>query len=61
MKDCLKCDHLVRFISDKEGFPFVNICTAEEPEEVFDGSFHLLEVSEFNSKDCLYFRKGESK
>ena len=58
-KDCLRCrhmDHYINFNVDLEVQAHLYICTATQPD-VEDGVAFLMEVNEFDPKDCLNFKE----
>lgn len=52
---CSECVHRVKFISDPPG-QTINVCCGDGWSDNYDGSFDLLEVSEFDASECLLFK-----
>jgi hypothetical protein len=53
-KDCRKCKFLSIYYSTDQS-QIIRICTGDGWEEVDDGLYSLIEVSEFNPTNCLMF------
>lgn len=54
---CSICRFRVVYTSTKKHYEPLQICNAEGWEYESDGAYKLLEISEFDSNECLYFEK----
>jgi hypothetical protein len=55
MKKCSNCKHLTEYEEVKNRDHKIFICSGDGWEQAEDGAYELLEVSEFDAKDCFLF------
>jgi hypothetical protein len=54
-KDCSDCKHRTAYEAVKNRGHKIFICSADGWEEGEGGSFYLMEVSYFDTEECLWF------
>ena len=55
VKICGNCKHRTKFVEAENRDNEMYICTADGWEDNGDGSHNLLEVSDFDARECLLF------
>jgi hypothetical protein len=55
--DCRRCKHMKEYRSVADETLIIRICSCDEWRDDEDGAFGLIEVSHFNSADCIMFRE----
>lgn len=56
-KKCSECDWLIKYKSENPTH-YMYICNAEDGEELEHGAYHVvvIDITEFDSSDCLNYR-----
>ena len=57
MKSCYDCIFMETYSKDTNHDEKIKICVGDGFEEGDDGEYNLVEVSEFDPRDCYLFKK----
>lgn len=57
-KSCYTCKFLKRYTSE-DGYSWMNVCEADEPDEIDDGFFFVsvVDLDTFDASLCLGYKK----